>query len=205
MVSLATRSSQKPLEHRWKNTWPCLSWSLQTTPIMPKDSLLPRWCFRQSVRAYICEAPVRQSLNQIYHLDPIKWRLCLISNTEKNGWKLHFVYGMKNRLSYICDHSPKPSGLVSQFIAPGPAPSLWNATQLVAIRVASLKNKTYNSRDSLVVTHPTTNRPACGLHAVDSRVTAPKRCEVVWILALARLASVLYRGVWYSTATHTRV
>ena len=28
------------------------------------------------------------------------------------------------------------------------------------------KNKTYNSRDSLVVTHPTTNRPACGLNAV---------------------------------------
>jgi hypothetical protein len=30
--------------------------------------------------------------------------------------------------------------------------------------------KTYNSRDSLVVTHPTTNLPACGLCAVNSRV-----------------------------------
>ena len=28
---------------------------------------------------------------------------------------------------------------------------------------ARKKTKTYNSRDSLVVTHPTTNRPACGL------------------------------------------
>ncbi|OJZ79599.1 hypothetical protein ASPFODRAFT_107418, partial [Aspergillus luchuensis CBS 106.47] len=27
--------------------------------------------------------------------------------------------------------------------------------------------KTYNSRDSLVVTHPTTNRPACGLSTAE--------------------------------------
>ena len=53
----------------------------------------------------------------------------------------------------------------------------------------SQKNKTYNSRDSLVVTHPTTNRPACGLNAVDSRVTAPKRCEMVRNLG-ARATSV---------------
>jgi hypothetical protein len=33
-------------------------------------------------------------------------------------------------------------------------------------------SKTYNSRDSLVVTHPTTNRPACGLNAVNTRVGA---------------------------------
>ena len=35
---------------------------------------------------------------------------------------------------------------------------------------AKKQKKTYNSRDSLVVTHPTTNRPACGLNAVRSRV-----------------------------------
>ncbi|EYE89937.1 hypothetical protein EURHEDRAFT_468380, partial [Aspergillus ruber CBS 135680] len=29
------------------------------------------------------------------------------------------------------------------------------------------KKKTYNSRDSLVVTHPTTNRPACGLSTAE--------------------------------------
>ena len=51
------------------------------------------------------------------------------------------------------------------------------------------KTKTYNSRDSLVVTHPTTNRPACGLSTVDSRVTAPKRCEMVRNLG-ARATSV---------------
>ncbi|KAG2017103.1 hypothetical protein GB937_005700 [Aspergillus fischeri] len=34
------------------------------------------------------------------------------------------------------------------------------------------KTKTYNSRDSLVVTHPTTSRPACGLNAVNTRVDA---------------------------------
>ncbi|KUM56252.1 hypothetical protein ACN42_g10971 [Penicillium freii] len=32
------------------------------------------------------------------------------------------------------------------------------------------KQKTYNSEDSLVVTHPTTNSPACGLYAVNSSV-----------------------------------
>ena len=34
------------------------------------------------------------------------------------------------------------------------------------------KTKTYNSRDSLVVTHPTTNRPACGFNAVSNQVGA---------------------------------
>ena len=29
------------------------------------------------------------------------------------------------------------------------------------------KRKTYNSRDSLVVTHPTTNQPACGLSTAE--------------------------------------
>jgi hypothetical protein len=30
------------------------------------------------------------------------------------------------------------------------------------------EQKTYNSRDSLVVTHPTTNQPACGFNAVNT-------------------------------------
>ena len=34
------------------------------------------------------------------------------------------------------------------------------------------KQKTYNSEDSLVVTNPTTNSPACGLNAAESRVGA---------------------------------
>ena len=34
--------------------------------------------------------------------------------------------------------------------------------------------KTYNSRDSLVVTHPTTNRPACGFNVVSSWVAASR-------------------------------
>jgi hypothetical protein len=34
------------------------------------------------------------------------------------------------------------------------------------------ETETYNSRDSLVVTHPTTNRPACGLNAVNTWVGA---------------------------------
>jgi hypothetical protein len=33
-----------------------------------------------------------------------------------------------------------------------------------------VKKKTYNSRDSLVVIHPTTNRPACGLNVVNMGV-----------------------------------
>ncbi|KAJ5275614.1 hypothetical protein N7505_004159, partial [Penicillium chrysogenum] len=39
------------------------------------------------------------------------------------------------------------------------------------VRVARTKGrKTYNSEDSLVVTHPTTNSPACGLCAASSSV-----------------------------------
>ena len=36
------------------------------------------------------------------------------------------------------------------------------------------KSKTYNSQDSYVVTHHTTNWPACGLCAVNSRVGAAR-------------------------------
>ena len=36
------------------------------------------------------------------------------------------------------------------------------------------KTKTYNSRDSLVVTHPATNRPVCGLSTVNSWVGASR-------------------------------
>ena len=34
-------------------------------------------------------------------------------------------------------------------------------------REEKIYTKTYNSRDSLVVTHPTTNRPACGLSTAE--------------------------------------
>jgi hypothetical protein len=38
----------------------------------------------------------------------------------------------------------------------------------VSLIEAGIKQKkTYNSRDSLVVTHPTTNRPACGLSTAE--------------------------------------
>ena len=43
---------------------------------------------------------------------------------------------------------------------------------------ARKKAKTY-SRDSLVVTHPTTNRPACGLSTVNNQVGVSKGCEMV--------------------------
>ncbi|KGO78443.1 hypothetical protein PITC_069060 [Penicillium italicum] len=38
---------------------------------------------------------------------------------------------------------------------------------LVPIPEQSKKTKTYNSEDSLVVTHPTTNSPACGLSTAE--------------------------------------
>ena len=34
-------------------------------------------------------------------------------------------------------------------------------------RIKNKKTKTYNSEDSLVVTHPTTNSPACGLSTAE--------------------------------------
>ncbi|KAJ5128645.1 hypothetical protein N7526_006811 [Penicillium atrosanguineum] len=37
----------------------------------------------------------------------------------------------------------------------------------VATRLGNIGKKTYNSRDSLVVTHPTTNLPACGLSTAE--------------------------------------
>ncbi|KOS38379.1 hypothetical protein ACN38_g10804, partial [Penicillium nordicum] len=36
-----------------------------------------------------------------------------------------------------------------------------------AIYKIKIKIKTYNSEDSLVVTHPTTNSPACGLSTAE--------------------------------------
>lgn len=55
--------------------------------------------------------------------------------------------------------------------------------------------KTYNRRNPLVVTYPTTNLPACGLHAVSSRVGAPSGYELVRNLgARATSASTLYTG-----------
>ena len=56
-----------------------------------------------------------------------------------------------------------------------------------------LKEKTYNSRDSLVVTHPTTNRPACGLCAVNSRVGASKPATLAIAGAVARAPWVRFR------------
>ncbi|KAJ5554869.1 hypothetical protein N7461_003339 [Penicillium sp. DV-2018c] len=47
--------------------------------------------------------------------------------------------------------------------------TLWS--YVVGSAVSSIislsKNKTYNSEDSLVVTHPTTNSPACGLSTAE--------------------------------------
>ena len=42
-------------------------------------------------------------------------------------------------------------------------------SQELKIQNCSKRPKTYNSEDSLVVTHPTTNSPACGLSTVNSR------------------------------------
>ena len=45
------------------------------------------------------------------------------------------------------------------------------------------ENKTYNSRDSLVVTHPTTNRPACGLSTAER--TGSPVFHTLWSYVLA--------------------
>ncbi|OJJ42162.1 hypothetical protein ASPZODRAFT_137468 [Penicilliopsis zonata CBS 506.65] len=47
-------------------------------------------------------------------------------------------------------------------------------TKNVSKQSTAKYKKTCNSRDSLVVTHPTTNLPACGLCAADSRVAAAR-------------------------------
>jgi hypothetical protein len=57
--------------------------------------------------------------------------------------------------------------------------SEWDQSMLVIVGTTvpsstgtKYRQKKYNCRDSLVVTHPTTNRPACGLNAVNTRVGA---------------------------------
>ena len=52
--------------------------------------------------------------------------------------------------------------VLSDYTWPYSSPSPINAS-------FSKTTKTYNSRDSLVVAHPNTNRPACGLNTVKSR------------------------------------
>ncbi|PYH88967.1 hypothetical protein BO71DRAFT_337702, partial [Aspergillus ellipticus CBS 707.79] len=80
-----------------------------------------------------------------------------------------------------------------------------------------IQQKTYNRRDSLVVTHPTTNLPACGLstaertgspvlHTLWSYVIVPSKEGVIWnkrflsrIRATGRLAGGLARYLpWIS-------
>ena len=66
------------------------------------------------------------------------------------------------RRPWKCDHSNKYWVMLSPINvgAPDGYLNLFNK---------KIKNiiKTYNSRDSLVVTHPTTNRPACGLSTAE--------------------------------------
>ena len=59
---------------------------------------------------------------------------------------------------------------------------------------AQKKPKTYNSRDSLVVTHPTTNRPACGLSTAER--TGSPVLHTLWsyVLFLLQHPFILLRG-----------
>ena len=56
-------------------------------------------------------------------------------------------------------------------------------------RFASKKTKTYNSRDSLVVTHPTTNRPACGLSTAER--TGSPVFHTLWSYVLISVMKLL--------------
>ena len=58
---------------------------------------------------------------------------------------------------------------------------------------ARKKTKTYNSRDSLVVTHPTTNRPACGLSTAER--TGSPVFHTLWSYVLA----MIYKGEYIDT------
>ncbi|KAJ5793508.1 hypothetical protein N7457_000107 [Penicillium paradoxum] len=56
--------------------------------------------------------------------------------------------------------------------------------------ITSKKTKTYNSEDSLVVTHPTTNSPACGLSTAER--TGSPIFHTLWSYVLdATLAEVI--------------
>ena len=54
----------------------------------------------------------------------------------------------------------------------------------------SQKTKTYNSRDSLVVTHPTTSRPACGLSMAER--TGSPVFHTLWSYVLVLLREGKY-------------
>ena len=57
--------------------------------------------------------------------------------------------------------------------------------------------KTYNSRDSLVVTHPTTNRPACGLSTAER--TGSPVFHTLWSYVVGMHKHMAYIDVMKST------
>ncbi|KAJ5118477.1 hypothetical protein N7526_010114, partial [Penicillium atrosanguineum] len=58
-----------------------------------------------------------------------------------------------------------------------------------AVSKSKNKTKTYNSRDSLVVTHPTTNLPACGLSTAER--TGSPVLHTLWSYAFGSVADVI--------------
>ena len=58
------------------------------------------------------------------------------------------------------------------------------------------KKKTYNSRDSLVVTHPTTNRPACGLSTAER--TGSPVFHTLWsyVLTVINKGEYIMQELW---------
>ena len=61
-------------------------------------------------------------------------------------------------------------------------------------KIIKKKRKTYNSRDSLVVTHPTTNRPACGLSTAER--TGSPVFHTLWSYVL------VLHVAWYLTTSY---
>ncbi|KAJ5845049.1 hypothetical protein N7534_008718 [Penicillium rubens] len=66
-----------------------------------------------------------------------------------------------------------------------------NVTSTIG-RNRKIETKTYNSEDSLVVTHPTTNSPACGFCSISSRVGVARVSRRVTLLLIC--VSRLTRG-----------
>ncbi|KAJ5545268.1 hypothetical protein N7461_007572, partial [Penicillium sp. DV-2018c] len=63
---------------------------------------------------------------------------------------------------------------------------------MIGLKITEVKKaKTYNSEDSLVVTHPTTNSTACGFNAATSRVLVLHFIALV-IISVIRI--VLFAG-----------
>ena len=77
-------------------------------------------------------------------------------------WSNYYVYGWVDGTP----HFPRPMVVcASQFIQ-------WNFLKIITCiwenaRKKEKEKETYNSRDSLVVTHPTTSQPACGLSTAE--------------------------------------